>query len=172
MILQAEETHGLIEQRFGMSDRLLFVDMTKPTKEDLEDLPQVWVTNGDEPWDPTIVDCKDISPIPSCYQPGDQIHFDVNSASKDVQELKEMDYLAKKFATQHQTFRLMTAILGVTAFVSAFSNVYKSALKALAQVSESKKDYSMYRDKLLYFKVDDVENTFKHTTQYALNVPD
>ena len=85
MILQAEDTHKLIEQPFGMSDGLLLVDMTKPTKEDLEDLPRVWVTNGDEPWDPTIVDRKDISPIPSCYQPGDRIHFDVNSASKDVQ---------------------------------------------------------------------------------------
>ena len=148
------------------------MDMMKPTKEDLEDLPRVWVTSREEPWDPTIVDRNDISPIPSCYQPGDWIHFDVNSASKDVQELEEMDYFAKKFAAHHQVFRLMATILGVTALVSAFSNVYKNALKVLAQVSESKKDYSKYRDKLLYFKADDVENTFKHTTQYALNVPD
>ena len=56
MILQAEDTHELIEQPFGISDGLLFVDMSKPTKEDLEDLPRVWVTSGEEPWDPTIVD--------------------------------------------------------------------------------------------------------------------
>eukprot|EP00957_Ditylum_brightwellii_P059186 4491864-Ditylum_brightwellii.AAC.1 len=39
-----------------VKDGLLAIECSHPSNDDLQDLPRVWLTGNEVPWDPTILD--------------------------------------------------------------------------------------------------------------------
>eukprot|EP00957_Ditylum_brightwellii_P174242 13265590-Ditylum_brightwellii.AAC.1 len=69
-----------------VKDALLATECSYPSSDDLRDLPRVWLTGNEAPWDPTILDEESDIKV-SLYWDGESEYDE--ASNNDVQEQDE-----------------------------------------------------------------------------------
>eukprot|EP00957_Ditylum_brightwellii_P049756 3773090-Ditylum_brightwellii.AAC.1 len=69
-----------------VKDGLLAIECSYPSGDDLHDLPRVWLTGNEVPWDPTILDEESSIRVPLCWDGESEFE---EAKNNDVQEQDE-----------------------------------------------------------------------------------
>eukprot|EP00957_Ditylum_brightwellii_P029318 2216399-Ditylum_brightwellii.AAC.1 len=69
-----------------VKDGLLAIECSYPSNDNLRELPRVWLTGNEVPWDPTILDEEDNIKVLLCWD--GESEFD-EASNNDVQEQDE-----------------------------------------------------------------------------------
>eukprot|EP00957_Ditylum_brightwellii_P208105 15355883-Ditylum_brightwellii.AAC.2 len=73
----------MLDMILHVKDRLLCIECSYPSDDDLNNLPWVWLIVNKVPWDPSILEDKNGITIPSCWVGG--LEF-MEATNKDAQE--------------------------------------------------------------------------------------
>ena len=178
-----------VDWEFEVKEGLLKFDLTYPTDDELESLPKVWLTNGERPWDPTVLD-DDTVTIPSCYNTNKQVSFakepipipetslklilvSDDDGLSSFQELQEIDLFSKRLQKQNFVVQALWMATGFTAMKNiAFSVMNLVGSKTQVPKTKFKEpDYEKYRPRLGWFPMEVIKKTFENTTQLYMKLP-
>ena len=67
LVAPVEGTEEMIDLDLEVKDGLLALECHYPSDKDLQDLPRVWLTNNEVPWDPNVLEEDTSITVPSCW---------------------------------------------------------------------------------------------------------
>ena len=142
---------------------LPYMDMRKPTKEELEnpDIPQVWLTADDNNWDPSVLDNE--------YQ-----HSEVEDAPEALADV-ELDYTVSDNGELLDEFLYSNNKVGITAHetrerevdkcIQIAKNIHERKYTKY-EYGESEADFDKLLPNFLHIPVARIKKTLSDTTQF------
>eukprot|EP00957_Ditylum_brightwellii_P128583 9808966-Ditylum_brightwellii.AAC.1 len=155
----------MINLNLEVKDGLLALGCHYPSKKDLLDLPQVWLTSNKLPWDPSVLEEDSSITVPSCWDDESEFPLATNEELDSPEEINQFGEY--HLQNQQATLFLVHAVtyLTTTAF-NSFQNITK---RVVSHSSKPKaKDYESVRPLLGWLPLEVVKRTFACTTQLAM----
>ena len=167
LVAPVEGREEMLDIELDVKDGLLAIDCAYPTEKELRELPRVWLTDNEVPWDPAVLESEENITIPSCWD--GESEFMV-ACDKNAQETEEINQFGEYIMHQQKatTFLVQTLswITGGSFLYHTFNNVMEKAVSASSAVK--KRDYEKYRPLLGWLPLEVVKRTFDCTTQLAM----
>eukprot|EP00957_Ditylum_brightwellii_P200687 15298492-Ditylum_brightwellii.AAC.1 len=150
-----------------VKDGLLAIECSYPSNDDLRDLPRVWLTGNEVPWDPTILDEESNVTVPLCWD-GESEFEDANN--NDMQEQDERhqfeDCILRTQKATKFFVQTLCMITGGNAIYQACANVIKKATSASTAIKEH--GYEKLRTLLGWLPLEVVKRTLGCTMKLAM----
>eukprot|EP00957_Ditylum_brightwellii_P127181 9697406-Ditylum_brightwellii.AAC.1 len=86
LVAPVDNSEEMLDMDLEVKDGLLVIECSYPSNDDLHDLPRVWLTGNEAPWDSTILDEESSIRVLLCWDRESEFE-EVNS--NDVQEQDE-----------------------------------------------------------------------------------
>ena len=103
LVAPVENHDELLDMQLDVKDGLLTIECQYPSDKDLEELPRVWLTDNEKPWDPKILDQDDSIRVPSCWD-GESEFIAASNEIVQEQEMNRFDSYVLQFLLQNQVF--------------------------------------------------------------------
>ena len=173
LVAPIEGQDYMLDMQLEVQDGLLGIECSFPSDQDLDELPRVWLTSNETPWDPSVLDNNTLSVVP-CWDGHSEFtqatdHMNINHA-----QMKD-SFLDSASTLQSATF--MIRALGLFTIGNAVFSTFKSTLgildqlktKVLSPLTKVKKhDYEAFRPMLGWLPLETIRRTFDCTTQLAM----
>ena len=171
-LVATDESGSMVCIPFEATNGLFQIPLRYPTDDEVENLPIVWLTSNEVPWDPTVLDHTGESILP-LYNGFDEIANDLtvdcgflSSESTDLMELVNEDRRQRLLACQ------VTATTGGL-MIGAFwlGRMFYRLAQGRRFAKMKTPDFEIYRPLLGWIPLASVKKTFEATTQLAQELP-
>eukprot|EP00957_Ditylum_brightwellii_P178941 13631288-Ditylum_brightwellii.AAC.1 len=116
----------MVDLDLKVKDGLLAVQCYYPTNKDIEELPRVWLTKNEVPWDPSVLDKDESITIPSCWDGESEFMLASNVEKDSPDEINRFGdhYLQNQHAMLF--FLKAASFLNLTSVIfNSFNNIKK-----------------------------------------------
>eukprot|EP00957_Ditylum_brightwellii_P005281 402882-Ditylum_brightwellii.AAC.1 len=138
----------MVGMELEVKDSLLAIECAYPSEDDLERLPRIWLTNNEEPWDPSVLEEASSITISSCWDGESEF---LEASDSNMQEQEEINQFEEYILQKQQLFQLfvqaMCLLTSGAAIFNSFFNVMNSVKQKAVSSSTAVKeqDYAMLR---------------------------
>eukprot|EP00957_Ditylum_brightwellii_P143277 10915673-Ditylum_brightwellii.AAC.1 len=80
----------MVDLDLAVKDGLLAIECSYPSDRNIDELPRVWLTSSEAPWDPSMLEEEDNITIPSCWDEESEFMLATN---REPNAPEDMDHL-------------------------------------------------------------------------------
>jgi hypothetical protein len=164
---------------FEVEQGLFQVKLRRPTEDEVNTLPVVWLTSKDDVWDPSVLDLEGEAVLPlydgddvdSHELPYSKVSY-VSTGEPDFDELVHTREYQRCLVHHGEISQLIGSVVGVFLMGRlVFRTMQDRILSPKPKAKPKPPDYEKYRPMLGWISLDSVRRTFAATTQLAMEVP-
>ena len=167
LVAPVENSDEKIDLNLEVKDGLLFIQCSYPSEKDLNDLPRVWLTNDEVPWDPKVLEEEDTITIPSCWDGESEFLLATNTESEEPSTINSLgDYHLQNLRATLYLLQTIYPLKIPPTIYRTQHNIQKKIVSASTLIK--KLNYEELRTLLGWLPLEVVKRTFECTTQLAM----
>jgi hypothetical protein len=167
LVAPVENSEEMLDMDLQVKDGLLAIECSYPSNDELHDLPRVWLTGNEVPWDPTILDEEGNIKVLLCWDGESEFEEAKNNDVKEQDERNQFeDYILRMQKATKFFIQTLCMITCGNAIYQACANVMEKATSASTAIKEH--DYEILWTLLGWLPLEVVKRTLGCTTQLAM----